>query len=52
MDVEKVVQNCRAAFDAGNIVVINLPPNTEGKLVADDIAHLMEISGALGCRRV
>lgn len=52
MNVEKVVQNCRTAFKAGNIVVINLPPNTEGKLVADDIAHLMEISGALGCRRV
>lgn len=50
-DVSAVVRDCRTAFEADNVVVINLPPNTQGRLVEADVDHLMEISRALGCWR-
>lgn len=51
LDVDKVVQDCRTVFGAGNIVVINLPPNREGRLLDGDVEHLLQIAEALGTRR-
>lgn len=50
-DVETAAADCQRAFDERNIVVINLPPNTQGRLVEGDIAHLMEIAERLKTRR-
>ena len=49
--MQQTIANCRTVFEADNIVVINMPPNTEGKLVQSDIDHLMEIADGLGIRR-
>lgn len=51
LDVDQVVQNCQTLFQQGNLAVINMPPNTHGRLVEGDINHLMEISQRLGLRR-
>ena len=49
--VDKVVMDYKTVTAAGNMVVINMPPNTEGKLVQGDIDHLMAISRSLGINR-
>ena len=49
--VDKVVADYKTAIEANNMVVINMPPNTEGKLVQGDIEHLMEVSRRLGINR-
>lgn len=51
MDVEQVVKDCRTAFETDNIVVINMPPNTQGRLVDGDVEHLLNIADKLGMRR-
>ena len=51
MDIDSVVRNCRTAFDASNLVLINMPPDINGRLVQSDIEHLMEISSRLNLRR-
>lgn len=51
MPVEEVAENCRTLFAQGNCALINLPPNTEGKLVEGDVEHLMEIARLLGTER-
>ena len=51
LDVDDTVKKCKIIFETQNIVVINVPPNTEGKLVQGDIDHLMEISRKLGINR-
>ena len=51
MDIDETVQKCRLAFEENNIAVINLPPNTQGRLVEGDIVHLMEIAECLKTRR-
>ena len=51
LDVNEVVEKCKTAFSAGNIVVINMPPDTSGHFVVQDVAHLMEISEKLGLSR-
>lgn len=51
MNEEKVINDCRIAFDTDNIVVINLPPNTEGRLVDSDVEQLLHIADKLGIRR-
>lgn len=51
LDVEKVADDCRTAFEADNIVVINMPPNTQGQLVDTDVEHLLQIADKLGIRR-
>lgn len=50
-NVETTVLDCQLAFDEGNIVVINMPPDIHGKLVEGDICHLMEISEKLKMSR-
>lgn len=50
-DLAAMVKDCRTVFEAGNIVVINLPPDTSGHLVQADVDGLMELSRALGCWR-
>lgn len=51
LDVEETIQNCKIIFETNNMVVVNMPPNTDGKLVQGDIDHLMEISRGLGLSR-
>lgn len=51
MDVEETVQKCRLAFQERNIAVINMPPDTQGRLVQSDVEHLMEIAERLGTKR-
>ena len=51
LDVKDTVEKCRIAFAARNMVVINLPPDTDGRLVQSDIDHLMQIADGLGTRR-
>ncbi len=51
LEVSKVATDCRTAFESDNIVVINMPPDTRGCLVEEDVAHLLEIADELGLRR-
>ncbi len=52
LDIAETVENCKTIFENQNIAVINMPPNTQGKLVQGDIDHLMEISRRLGIARI
>lgn len=52
LDIEETVAHCKTVFEANNMVVINMPPNTDGKLVEGDVIHLMEISHKLGVSRI
>ena len=51
MDAEEIVRNYRILAQAENILVINLPPDYNGKLVRSDVENLMRVSTALGIRR-
>ena len=51
LDVSETAEKVQTIFDTDNLAVINMPPNTHGKLVEGDINHLMEISEKLGIRR-
>ncbi len=51
LDVDETVNKLRTVFNIDNIAVINMPPNTEGRLCEMDIKHLFEISEKLGIRR-
>lgn len=51
LDVEETIQKCKTIFETENMVVINMPPDTNGKLVQTDIEHLMKIADGLGIRR-
>ena len=42
-DISQTVQNCIRAFSQKNNVVINLPPDKNGKLSEGDIEHLEKI---------
>lgn len=50
-DVDGTAADCRRAFEENNIVVINLPPDKQGRLVEGDITHLMEISEKLQLKK-
>ena len=52
LDVQDTVEKCRVCMQAGNVVVINMPPDTRGLLVESDIQHLLEISRSLGLARI
>lgn len=52
LDAKETAENIKVIFESQNIAVMNLPPNTEGRLVQGDIDHLMEIAELLGIRRV
>lgn len=43
MSAPPTVQNCIRAFSQKNNVVINLPPDKNGKLSEGDIEHLEKI---------
>ena len=51
MDAEEIAQNCRTLFACQNLAVINLPPDTNGRLVQGDIDNLMKVADLLGIRR-
>jgi len=51
LDVDTIVKNCKEVFAIDNIAVINMPPAVDGKLVPEDVEHLMEIAVKLGTKR-
>ena len=51
LDVDEVCKNCEIIFKNHNMAVINMPPNTDGKLVESDRQHLFEIADKLKIRR-
>lgn len=51
LDVDEVCKNCEIIFKNHNMAVINMPPNTDGKLVKADRQHLFEIADKLKIRR-
>lgn len=51
LDVDEVCKNCDIIFKNHNMAVINMPPNTDGKLVEADRQHLFEIADKLKIRR-
>ena len=50
-NVDEVVKNYRILDKIGNMMVINMPPDCNGKLVKGDIENLMKISKELGLNR-
>lgn len=51
MDAQEIVRNYRILAKTNNMIVINLPPDQNGKLVQGDVDNLMRIADALGLRR-
>ncbi len=51
MDWEEIVRNYKILTKTGNMLVINLPPDYSGRLVAKDVENLMRVSHALGIAR-
>ncbi len=51
MDAEEIIKNYRILERSGNVMVINLPPDKNGKLVDGDIKNLMYIAKELGISR-
>lgn len=51
MDAEEIIRNYRILEKNGNMLVINLPPDYNGKLVPGDVENLMRVSRALGIQR-
>ena len=52
MDVEEIIKNYRILTKCGNVMVINLPPDKNGKLVAGDVNNLMYAAEQLGIKRI
>ncbi len=51
MPADEVIHNFRILEKSSNVLLINLPPDKNGKLVQSDVDNLMKISDALGIRR-
>lgn len=51
MDAEEIAQNYRILTASGNLAVINMPPDTNGRLVQGDVENLMKVADLLGIRR-
>lgn len=51
MDEEEIIRNYRILEKTNNLMVINLPPDKNGKLVEGDVRQLFEIADKLGIRR-
>ena len=51
MDAQKMCNDAKIVFDSDNILVINLPVNTKGKLVDGDVENLNKVSKMLGLNR-
>lgn len=50
-DAEDIIKNYRILEKNGNVMVINLPPDKNGKLVEGDIKNLMYVADQLNIRR-
>ena len=50
-DADEIANNYRILEKTNNLMVINLPPNKNGKLVQRDVNNLMLIADKLGIRR-
>lgn len=51
MDAQEIIRNYRILEKTGNVMVINLPPDTNGKLVDGDVKNLLYIADELGISR-
>lgn len=51
LDIQETAEKIQTIFQTQNMAVINMPPNTQGRLVQGDVDHLMAISDLLGIRR-
>lgn len=51
MDAEEIAENYRTLTAAGNLAVINMPPDVNGRLVKGDVDNLMKVADLLGIRR-
>lgn len=51
MDAEKIAENYKILEKTDNVMVINLPPDKNGRLVKGDVDNLMLIADRLGIRR-
>lgn len=51
MDPAEVIRNYRTLEASGNLLVLNLPPNKDGKLVQGDVDNLMYIAQQLQLSR-
>ena len=51
MDAQEIIRNYRILEKTQNMMVINLPPDQNGKLVQGDVDNLMRIAESLGIRR-
>jgi len=51
-DVDEVVKSYKILEKTGNIMVINMPPDCNGKLVKGDVENLMKISKKLNLNRI
>lgn len=52
MDAEEIVRNYQTLAKANNMLVLNLPPNVNGRLVESDVANLRQVAKTLGIDRV
>ena len=48
---DDIVKCYRELVNCDNLMVVNMPPNTNGKLVESDVVQLMEVADELGIRR-
>ena len=51
MDADEIVNNYRILEKTKNLMVINLPPDKNGRLVKGDVDNLMTIADRLNIRR-
>ncbi len=51
MDANEIISNYHILEKTNNVMVINLPPDKNGKLVDGDVKNLMKISDLLEIRR-
>ena len=50
-DAEEIINNYRTLVNSGNVMVINLPPDKNGKLVETDVKNLMYVADKLSIKR-
>ena len=48
MDAQEIIRNYRILEKTNNMMVINLPPDQNGKLVQGDVDNLMRVAGGAG----
>lgn len=51
ISADEIVKNYRIIERTNNLMVINLPPNTDGELVRKDVENLFKVSEMLNIRR-